>query len=280
MSSIEEKRVFDTSTGKTDVFVATGLGIARVECSGGLVGGFELVHQCTATDIATAGGRIAVGTETAVLVWRDGDFVATGFRSQTDQQQATERNPVSAVGFSDGLVAAGPTRIARHTDGTWRDLRVEGTDSDVPEVNAFAGPLVATDAGVYRVENESLSSVGLEDVRDVSVAGTPLAGTETGLYRLENGWEPAFEKSVHCLASDGNRVHVGTDEGVFVRSKRPESSEQWERVALPTPERIAGIAYGESTYAVTVDGTFLVESEDEWRARSLGLPAVSGIVVP
>ncbi len=282
MSSIEEKRVYDASTGKTDAFVATGIGIAHVECSGGLVGGFELVHRCTGGDIATSGGQIAVGTDADVLIWRDEEFVSTGFGSKTGNtaQQAPRQCPPTAVGFHDGLVAASSARIARYTEGTWHDLRVRGTEHDVPAVSAFADQLVATDVGVYRIEGKTLSPAGLETVRDVSVTGTPLAGTTAGLYRLENGWKLVFEKPVHCVASDGVRIHVGTDDGLFVRSRRTGSNEQWERAAIPTTERIADIAYGESTYAVTVDGTFLVESEGEWRARSIGLPDVCGLVVP
>lgn len=268
MSSIEEKRVYDTSTGKTDVFVATGVGIARVECSGGLVGGFELVHRCTGTDITATDGQIAVGTKADVLVWRDGAFVSSGF------------SPVTAVGFHDGFVAGGPDRIARYVEGEWIDLRVSGTDNGTPPVNAIAGPLVAADDGVYRIEDGTLSSVGLDNVRAVSVGSVPLAGTTDGLYQLKNGWETVLDGAVHCVESDGTRVHVGTDDGLFVRDTRPETSEQFEQVALPVTERIAGVAYGESTYAVTVAGTFLIESEGEWRARSIGLPDVCGVAVP
>lgn len=267
MSSIEEKRVYDTSAGKTDVFVATGVGIARVECSGGLVGEFELVHRCTGTDIAATEGQIAVGTEADVLVWRGEEFVSAEF------------GPAIAIGFHDGLIAGGSTRIARYTEGAWTDLRVADQPSTV---SSFAGPLVGTEDGVYRITNGELSSVGLENVRDVSVAGAPLAGTATGLYQLKNGWDLVLEKPVHWVESDGTRVYVGTDDGLFIRSKRSqgEPSNQYEQVTLPVSERIAGVAYGESTYAVTVDGTFLIESEGEWRARSIGLPDVCGLAVP
>lgn len=264
MSSIEEKRVYDTSAGKNDVFVATGIGVARVECSGGLVGGFELVHRCTGTDIAATEGQIAVGTETDVLVWRGEEFVSTGF------------GPATAVGFHNGLIAAGPTRIARYTGSAWTDLQAETEQSLT--VSALAGSLVATEEGVYRITNGELSSVGLETVQDVSVAGAPLAGTTAGLYQLKNGWDPVLEETVYCVDSDGTRVHVGTDDGLFVRSTG--SSEQYEQVVLPVSERIAGVAYGESTYTVTVAGTFLIESSGEWRARSIGLADVCGLAVP
>lgn len=267
MSSIEEKRVYGTAAGKTDVFVGTGVGIARVECSGGLVGGFELVHRCTATDVAATDGRLAVGTTDSVLVWRDGEFVSSGF------------GPALAVGFHDGLVAAGPDRIARYTGGTWHDLRVSETETEPLAVTAIDGSLVAAETGVYRTTNAELSPVGLEGARDVSVVPVPLAGTESGLYRLKNGWETVLEGTVHCVESDGKRVHAATDDGLYVHSER-NSAEEWERVALPVSERIAGVAYGESTCAVTVEGTFLLGTDGEWRARSIGLPDVCGIAVP
>lgn len=274
MSSIEEKRVYSTSAGKTDVFVATGVGIARVACSGGLVGGFELIHQCTGTDITAADGRLAAATEKTVLVWRDGEFVSSGFSTQITQSGAHR-----AVGFHEGLIAAGPDRIARYTD-TWHDLRVPETEHGPLTINAIDGSLVAAEEGVYRITGSELSPVGLERVRAVSGAPVPLAGTETGLYQLKNGWETVLDGTVHCVESDGTRVHVATDDGLFVRLERDGTHTEWEQVSLPVSERIAGVAYGESTYVVTVDGTFLIGAEGEWRARSLGLPDVCGLAVP
>lgn len=264
MSSIEEKRVYGATSGKTDVFVATDTGIVRVECSGGLVGGFGLIHQCRVFDITASDGRLAAATSDDVLVWCQDGFVSGG---------TPRYSRFTAVGFHDGLVVAGPTQIARRTGGEWTEL--EPNEDGSIAVSAIDGALVGTDRGVYRIGDRSLSPVGLAHVRDVSAVPIPLAGTNAGLYQLKNGWELVFDGAVHCVESDGSRVHIGTDDGLYVRTDG-----SFERISLPVTERIAGIGYGESTYAVTVDGTFLVESEGEWRARSIGIPDVCGLAVP
>jgi len=61
----------------------------------------------------------------------------------------------------------------------------------------------------------------------------------------------------------------------------------WQPCELPVRERVVDVAYGADTYAITEDGTFLVDTADDatadgrggWRARSLGVPEVVGIAV-
>ena len=55
---------------------------------------------------------------------------------------------------------------------------------------------------------------------------------------------------------------------------------EWRSVEVPVEKPVAGIAYGEATYAVTADGIFLADAGDGWRHRSLGLPDVAGVAVP
>lgn len=270
MSSIDEKRVYSATEGKTDVFIATGVGVARVECSSDLVGGFGLVQRCSANDIAASGDRLAVATDEDVLV-RDGsetEFESTGF------------GPASAVGYHDALIAAGEGRVARF-DGDWNTL------GDLDGVRAIDGDLLAAASGIYRVGNTDISSVGLDDARDVSTATVPLVATAHGLYQLANGWEHVLSGDVSLVASDGQYTHAVADEALSVRDRESgaeRSEDEWRRVEIPVEERIAGIAYGTSgeTYASTVDGTFLVESTeaDGWHTRSLGLPDVCGLAVP
>lgn len=263
MNNIEQKRVYSKTAGETDVFVVTEAGIARVACSGGLIGGFGLVQKCTGIDIAASGGQLAVATTDEVLVRSRDNFVSIG---------GFGCRPV-AVGYHDGLVVAGSDRIARHTGDGWVDLEVNADKSLA--VTAICDGLVGTDRGVYRMRDGVVSSVGLVNVRDVCVTPVPLAGTRSGVYQLKNGWELVFEGDVHCVESDGTRVHVGTDDGLYVRT-----AGEFERIPLPVTERITGIGYGESTYAVTVAGTFLIDSGDKWRARSIGLSGVCGLAVP
>lgn len=265
MSSIDEKRVYSATEGKTDVFVATGMGVSRVECSGDRVGGFGLVRRCSANDIAASGDQLAVATDEDVLVWNDSK---TGFES-------TGFGPVSAVGYHDGLIAAGEGRVARFEDD-WNTL---GALDDVRAIN---GDLLGAASGIYRVGSDDISSVGLDDVRDVSTTTVPLVATMNGLYQLANGWEHVLSGDISLIASDGRQTHVVADETLYVREMKSEAGRrEWNQIEIPVEERIAGIAYGPSgaIYASTVDGTFLVGSDDGWSTRSLGLPDVCGLVV-
>ena len=261
MSSIDEKRVYSATEGKTDVFVATGAGIAQVECSGDLVGGFGLVRRCSARDIAANGDRLAVATDEDVLVWsQDNDgFEPTGF------------GPASAVGYDDTVIAAGERGVARYDDSDWNTL------SDLNNVRAIDGDLLAAANGVYRFSGDGLTSVGLEDARDVSTAIVPLVATAHGLYQLANGWVNVLSGDVSLLASDGTYAHAVADEVLYVRDGGGDENE-WRQVEIPVEERIAGIAYGASgtIYASTVDGTFLI-GNDGWNTQPLGLPDVAGV---
>lgn len=298
MSSIDEKRVYSATEGKTDVFVATGAGVARVECSGDHVGGFGLVHRCVARDIAAEGNRLAVATDEDVLVWNGDAFEGTGFGPATERRSApqavgqsptTERseapqaagcNPATAVGYHDsGLIvaSAGTDQIAEYTEGEWRVLT---TESDAIDVRAIDGDLFAAASGVYRRSNGmdggQIEPVGLNDARDVSTAPIPLVATASGLYQLKNGWEIVLDGDVTLIESDGTRTHAASDDGLYARTENGD----WERIELPVEEQIAGVGYGESVYAVTVDGTFLLNTADGWQTRSLGLPDVCGLAVP
>lgn len=285
MSSIDEKRVYSATEGKTDVFVATSAGVARVECSGDLVGEFGLVHRGVARDIAAEGNRLAVATDEDVLVWNGDAFDGTGFGPVTERNnvpQATGHSPVTAVGYHDSrLIAAGAgtDRIAEYTDDEWRVLTTEEID-----VRAIDGNLFAAASGVYRRSNGmgqgqgqgQIEPVGLNDARDVSTAVVPLVATANGLYQLKNGWEIVLDGDMTLIESDGTRTHAVSDDGLYTRTENGD----WERVEPPIEEQIAGVGYGESVYAVTVDGTFLLNTGDGWQTRSLGLPDVCGLAVP
>lgn len=279
MSSIDEKRVYGATEGKTDVFIATGMGVARVECSGDLVGGFGLVHRCVATDIAAKGNRLAVATNEDILVWNHDEFAPAEF------------GPAHAVGYNDGLIAAGSGRISRYVENDWSVLGGSEIERGI-DVRAIDGDLIASSDGVYRLSDGANGveyvPVGLNNARDVSSVPIPLVATATGLYQLKNGWVNVLDGDVHLIESDGTRIHAATDEALYAPSKSENTSEhqshnvqsdEWEQIELPVAEQIAGIGHGESTYAVTVDGTFLIESDDGWHTRSLGLSDVCGLAV-
>ncbi len=266
--SISEKRMYGETRPETHAYVASGLGVTRVETAGGQVGRFSLEKRCDAQDIAGANGEIAVATDDSVLISTDDGFAATGF------------GPATAVGYdADGLVAAGEGRVARYDDGEWWEMGA------VEAVRALSDDLLAAADGVYGLPG--CAYLGLHDAADV--AG-PFAATADGLYRRDakegtvgarENWLPVRSGEHHAVASDGERVHAAADELV----ERHDGD--WRVCDLPVRERVVDVTHGDATYAVTEDGTFLVETADDatadgrggWRGRSLGVPGVVGIAV-
>jgi hypothetical protein len=267
--ALSEKRMYGEKRPETHAYVASGLGVTRVETAGGQIGRFSLSERCTARDVAGASGEIAVATDEDVLVLTDDGFILTGF------------GPATAVGYDgDGLLAAGDGRVARYADGEWIDL------GNVDNVRAIDGDRLAAAEGVYALP--SLDRLGLVDVADV--AGD-YAATESGLYRYEIGsadsdgdGEWTEVRSGHHLAveSDGDRAHAAAADGLYELT-----GGAWEPCALPATERVVDVTYGDDTYAITENGTFLVATAAEatadgqggWRQRSLGVPDVVGVAV-
>lgn len=244
--SLSEKRVYANTGDATTVFVATELGVARVSISDDIVGEFLLEYRGSATGVASGDGQLAVATHDDVLVGTEEDLRETGF------------GPASAVGYSDGFVAAGEGRIARF-DGTWETI------ADLDGVRSIDGAMAAAESGIHRLDG---THVGLDDACDVSTAGTPLAATRSGLYYLANGWMRAFEGECSVVASDGKRAHAVADGELYVRGADPGA---WHPVDLPVEGTIVDVAYGDGIYTVTRDGTVLVDAGDGWRHRSIGL---------
>lgn len=270
MSSIDEKRVYGERSGATEAFVATGMGLARVSVSGSLVGEFGLADRRPARDVAAADGTLAVATDGDVLL--GATLAGTGF------------GPASAVGFdrSGRLLAAGEGRVARFdpddgehergdAPGEWTAL------GDRADVRAIDGDLVASVDGVSRVVDDGLVDAGLTDARDVAVRGIPRVATGEGLYVLGNGWMVDAEGAFDLVVAGADRAHAATAEALFELRHG-----DWEPVDLPVSGPVAGVAYAETTYAVTADGSFLVADGDDgaWNERALGLPDVRGVAVP
>jgi hypothetical protein len=262
VSDITEKRVHDDDAGATEVIVAAGIGIVSVSVSAGRIGRFGVTHRCTPRDVAAGDGILAVATDEAVLRREGEEFVTTGFGSAV------------AVGVRDGTVlAAGENgRIARleHGGGAWTDV---GTvNADVRSIN---GPLLATDAGVYRLgtekEDTTIEPAGLDAVNDVAARG-PYAATEEGLYALGNGWMQVIEGQVGAVAAASRERACAAGEGVYERE-----GGTWRAVDLPTTDHVVDVAMGERAYAVTGSGTLL--AGHDWRARALGVHEVIGVAV-
>jgi len=259
--ALSEKRMYGAKRPETHAYVASGLGVTRVETAGGQIGRFSLSERCTARDVAGAAGEVAVATDESVLVLTDDGFAPTGF------------GPATAVGYDEaGLLAAGGGRVARYADGTWSDLgRVDG-------VRAIGGGLLAAADGVYALP--SLDRLGLAEATDVAAG---YAATESGLYRRDgDDWTEVRSGSHRAVAADGERVHAAAADGLYELTDGA-----WEPCALPVDERVVDVVHGDDVYAVTEAGTFLVATAAEatadgqggWRQRSLGVPEVAGVAV-
>jgi hypothetical protein len=251
--TLDEKRVYGSKEGSTPVFVATGAGLARVEVSADLVGEFGLARRGDTRDVVGSEGRLAVAAED-VLVGTGDAFAETGF------------GPADAVGFEDGLVAAGDGRVARHDGDAWVSLAA------VDDVRVLAGEMLAAAGGVFRLDGDH---VGLDDARDLSVDGEVLAATGDGLYWLGNGWMDALGGGFRAVAADGERAYAVADDGTCYR----RADGAW--TATDAPGDVADVTLADdAVYAVTTDGTFLANAGDGWRDRRLGLPSARRIAVP
>lgn len=253
--ALDEKRVFTRRGETTDVFIAADVGVVSVAVSGDRVGRFGVVHRCSPTDIAAAPGRLCVATTEAVVVSDGGTFTSTGF------------GPAVAVAVRAGVTTAAPSgRIATFDGETW--TTVGELDA---EIRAIAGDLVATSAGVYRLAG-NVSPTGLDDVRDVAVDGRPLAATVDGLYQLGNGWMAAIDGDFRTVSTDGNRAHAATPGRAFERR-----DDRWIPLDLLTAEVPVDFAYGSAVFAVTADGSLLIDDGSGFRVHRLGLPGVKGV---
>ncbi|MEF8851350.1 MAG: hypothetical protein V5A44_05245 [Haloarculaceae archaeon] len=288
MGEMDEDRVYDDRRRETVAYLATGQGVATVRVASDRVGRFSLTHQCTARDIAAAGERVYVATPEGVLAGGVGTDAETAgaVPGEFDSLEFPDAVTVTAAATDDGepsVVAAGADgTVARYRDDAWHELGAVG------EVRALSGEFVAASDGVYQLVGDegdaTLRHVGLDDARDVTGGAAPLVATGEGLYRLGNGWlcerEGAFAVVATGDTAGGSCAHAATDETLYARRDG-----EWTAVDLPVPGTVADVAYGECVYAVTGDGTFLVEADPErtadgaggWRHRSLGLPDVAAL---
>jgi hypothetical protein len=268
--TLDEKRVYGAKRGRSELFVATAVGLVRVSVSGALVGEFGLVHRGSVRDVA-AGGDLAVATDEDVLLARAGEGSEGSEGSDGDEEgepsfEPTGFGPAVAVSTREGVVAGDGERVARLRDGDWE------TCCELGGVTAIDGGLVAADSGVHRLDG---GHVGLSGARDVA-ASVPLAATDDGLFHLGNGWMRSLDGAFEAVASDGGRAHAAGDR-LYAMGADPES---WEPVELPVEARVVDVAHGETTYAVTEDGTLLADDgEGGWRERALGLSDARALAV-
>lgn len=264
--SLEEKRMYGDKREETHAFVASDMGVTRVEIAGDQIGRFSLVVDDPAASIAGGDGKLVVGTETDVLVGTGDGFAGTGFGEAV------------VVGLDGGTpLAVGPEgTVARLSGNDWV------TVGSVTGPRRMDGNLLATKAGVVRVEHNLLDLEGGSDVRDVAAAG-PYAATGDGLLARDDDWTRVAGGDCTLVAADGQRVHAVSENGLLVTHDG-----DWRAQDLPAEAAFADIAHGESLYAVTADGTFFVYADSEvtpdgrggWRSRALGVRHVVGLAVP
>lgn len=279
--ALDEKRIYGETREVTVTYVAGELGVTRVAVSGDRVGRVGLVHRGAARDVAGGDGQLLVATDADALVGTGDGFEPTGF------------GPAAAVGVGRDLLAAAPDgRVARLVGDDWHAV---GT---VEDPRAFDADYLAAGSGVFRAGTDGLEALGAAGVRDVAAAGATgaasatsgagsalRAATDDGLFRLDadGRWTVEREEACEVVAAADDRAHLVAAGTLFERRDG-----EWVACQLPADGEVVDVAYGEAPYAVTADGTFLIDAAPGqapdgaggWRGRALGVPGVAGIAVP
>ncbi|TKX54414.1 hypothetical protein EXE42_07945 [Halorubrum sp. SP3] len=287
--SIDEKRVYAGSAGRTDAYVATGAGVVRVSLSADKVGAFDMVARDPARDVAVlsrgdgAPDLVAAATPDGLAVAAVGDDPEFAL---VDDCPAVA---VGATGARDGSLL-----VARE-DGAVGRVELQGGEEGGPsaapsttrlgsvaEPRAVDGALVAGAEGVYRAGEDGLTDVGLDDARDAAGSGTPLAATGAGLYWLGNGWMTAREGAADAVAADGDGHTMAVVDGdLLVHSGAGEwEDETWAVADLPVDETVVALGYGPGvSVVVTGVGTLCVDAGDGWRHQVVGVREVAGVAL-
>lgn len=246
----DERHLFgerrETATG----FLASAMGVVRVELAADRLGGFGVVERCCATDIAVAEGTLAVATEDDVLLADENreTFAPLGF------------GPAAAVGLDgntlygaspDGTVESVPLTAA---DGTATEWERRG---EVTAPHSFDGSVLAATDGVVRVA-PAFETLELDGVADVIAGETLLAGGENGLFEYESGeWVRRFDRPIRQVAAGDGAVFAVTEAGELFR----QTDSSWTRVSLPEGTTAAAVAPGKSLYVVTEAGDIFISAE-------------------
>jgi hypothetical protein len=293
--SIEEKRVFAGTAGRTDAYVATESGVVRVALSADKVGAFDMVAREPARDVAVLPrdddpDLVGIATADGLRVAPVGDDPAF--------EPVVPGSAVAVGVLDDGFLVAGE-------EGGIDRVAVDGADSapavipigTASDPRAVDGPLVAAGDGVHRVRRSrggggggdpDLAAVGLDDARDVAGAGMPLAATDSGLYWLGNGWMTALEGVAEAVAADGDGHAMAVVEGellVHGGEKGEDGTDAWDDDAwrateLPVDEDAVALGYGPGiSVAVTAAGTLCVDAGDGWRHQVVGVRDVEGVAL-
>jgi hypothetical protein len=217
MPTIDEKRVYDATTGATRALLATGVGVVAVSVSDDIVGEFGIDHQCTAHDAAasrTADGDslLAVATDGDVLV---GDYDPTGHGPATAVGGDTEATVLAAA--PDGTVS----RLVGELNEGDREATKEGSETaEGHESGETAEGHESGETAEGHESSETAEGHESEERADASAATWQTVGTVT---------EPRAVDGRLIAGSDGlHRVRDGTLESVGL-------SDAHDVVAHPVP---------------------------------------------
>lgn len=277
----DERRLMGEKRRKTTVYVAGELGLVRVDVAAAQVGQYTLVERGSCLSVATSGDTVVVGTGERVSVLGSGERRPIGF------------GPATAVGIDDDWIyAASPSgqvaRLARaaldeSTGSNSQSLPWESVGS-VDGVRTFDGDLLATEAGLFRVDSEhGLVSLGLEGVRDLSRSG-PIAATATGLFQMKSDdWQREVAGEGTAIVATPESAHAIVDGAVLERS--PDGN--WQPVQPPTGSEPRLLAYSPTLTVLTADGTVWVSADPEithdghggWRSQAIGVPDATEMAV-
>ncbi|WP_423995127.1 HVO_0234 family beta-propeller protein [Halorubrum trapanicum] len=282
--SIDEKRVYAGSAGRTDAYVATGTGIVRVSLSADKIGAFDMVARDAARDVAV----LARGEGADLVAAATPDGLSVAAVGDDPDFEPVDDEPAVAVGVAggrDGVIVAREDGAVERVEFEESGTAVASTArlGSVAEPRAVDGALVAGADGVFRVGDGGLTDVGLDDARDVAGSGMPLAATGAGLYWLGNGWMTAREGDGDAVAADGDGHAMAVVDGdllVHADAGGEWGDEAWETAELPVDEAVIALGYGPGvSVAVTDAGTLCVDAGDGWRHQVVGVRDVEGVAL-
>jgi hypothetical protein len=258
MSELGEDRVYAGGSADATLLVACTSGLLWVDVSGDRVGRFGLARRCDARDVSATGARLILATGSGVLVGPD--------PSSIDE---TDLGPASAVGLGDcaSFVGSDDGHLRKIEDDRISDLGQVGT------VSAIDPPLVGTANGVRTLDR--LGQADLSDVRDVCGGANHRVATGSGLYRREDGWVRERAGVATAIAEGQSGLTVAVLDGTLGYL----GEDGWVSTDSPTDASLADVAVGPAIYAVTTDGTLLVDVGDGWRHRALGVSGVRSLAV-
>ncbi|MFB6198963.1 MAG: hypothetical protein ABEI52_11970 [Halobacteriaceae archaeon] len=255
MADIEEDRIFRDSKSPETLYIGSDIGLVKANASNSRLGKFGIIHRGEIHDLTVMGDRIVVATGEGVGIVEGESIHNLGLGS------------ADAVGHLDGhILASTGGSLMRYRDGSWREICY------IDEIRAIGGRLLASASGIYRLP--SCKYAGLGNAYDVSDAG-PYAATEEGIFRLANGWVLEKEGLATAIEVSNGRT------GAVVNGKYLERDSDWFENSTPTEERIVDLAFGESTYLVSAEGTLLAaeSGSGEWRSHLLGVSNVTSLAI-